>query len=660
MKKTALILTLICFFVNSYSQVGKRLVKEHREFIDQKSQTLKKTFQRSLLEPQWKITLQENYDVVYYGLDIKMNTDFGGLNWKTIIKAKARIENLNEVILDFGGDSLVTSVSGDGISYTHEGDILTVRLSRNFSEDELFTIVIEYTFPGSDSFTFRTHANGNPIISTFSEPFYARYWYPCKDLPGDKADSADINITVPDYLVASSNGVLREVENNFNGTKTYRWHEKYPITTYLISVAISDYETYSKWYITPDNDSMEVQFYVFPEYADIPTHGIYYCIEMIEVFSGLFGQYPFIEEKYAISQFTYNGGMEHQTNTSLSHFGESAAADLLAHHWWGNMITCRDWHNIWLNEGFAALATALWAERKYGKHAYNWFIDTWAVEEYEGSVYRNDISTNEIIFERIVFWKGALVLHMLRNVVGDETFFHILAEYRNRFAWKTAITEDFQKVCEDVYGQDLDWFFQQWIYGEGRPEYEYGWTFVEGDTANTVLLRIKQGQPGHNTFKMPLKIRISHTGGYEDIIVQNDSFDELYEIPVHFIPTDLVFDPENNVLKYLTEVPFDYSGIDIAPGIPREFGLTQNYPNPFNNQTNIRISLENEGNVSLKIYDITGREVRTLFNGAKNRGIYAFTWDGRDNLYKLSSSGVYFIRLVTENYSHTIKMIFLK
>ncbi|MBI4719680.1 MAG: M1 family metallopeptidase, partial [Chitinivibrionia bacterium] len=369
-------------------------------------------------------------------------------------------ETLAEVDLDLATTLTVAHVDGEGsplLPFSHANDLLTVSLPAPLSQGEAFSLTVYYS--GHPDYSYGAFGfssfNGLPMIWSLSEPFGARSWWPCKDVPSDKADSVDVRITVDSSLIVASNGTLLGVTDN-TSTKTYHWHEGYPISTYLVSVAIHPYTTFSDWYRYSPTDSMEVQFYVFPSHYGVvqPTYAL--TVDMIEAFADLFGEYPFLDEKYGHAEFTWGGGMEHQTITSLGGWSEYLIAHELSHQWWGDMITCDDFHHIWLNEGFATYAEALWSEYAYGMEQYH--LDMQAAEYFgAGTIYVDDTSDwNRIFHSGLSYNKGSWVLHMLRHVVGDSTFSHILKTYYadTRYQYGTATTEEFRDLCEAESGMD--------------------------------------------------------------------------------------------------------------------------------------------------------------------------------------------------------------
>jgi aminopeptidase N len=274
-----------------------------------------------------KIEQQRQYDVTWYGLDIAVDPVLQTVSGSVSIQGKSVVSSLQTVVLDFSNGLVVNAVNGDNVSsFTHNQNLINVQLTSSLASGNEFEITISYegTPPpsGFGSFVFATRQGSNePLIWSLSEPFYARTWWPSKDIPEDKADSADVSITVPQELTAVSNGVLREVKTNGDGTKTFFWHEQYPITTYLISVALSDYDYFVEYVSTSANDSLPLEYYITPEKSSgafSVSSGLTETKEMLSVFSELFGPYPFAGEKYAQVEFGWSGGMEHQTATSIN------------------------------------------------------------------------------------------------------------------------------------------------------------------------------------------------------------------------------------------------------------------------------------------------------------------------------------------------------
>lgn len=510
---------------------------------------------------------QDDYDALYYGLNLTINdtnqTIFGWVD----MEAESKIDGLTQVGLDLIDSLTVDSVKlgNTSLSFNHINNLIDITLDKAYNTGEKFVLSVFYhghPEPGGfQSFTFETYG-GYPMISSLSEPFFARNWWPCKDFPHDKADSADINITVRPDLVVASNGTLRDTITNPDGTKTFKWHESYPITTYLISVAIYPYSIFSHYYHYSPTDSMEVRYFVFPDYLE--TARAYYQITVpaIEYYAETFGEYPFLSEKYGMAHFKWSGAMEHQTCTTMLYwyYGWAIIVHELAHQWWGDLITCRDWHHIWLNEGFASYCEALFWEDTSGQSAYHDYMEDMDYP-YGGTIYIVDTTDVWEIFSLRVYDKGAWVLHMLRHVVGDSTFFDILRAYYSdpRYAHGTAVTEDFQGICEDIYGEDLDWFFQEWIYGEYRPNYRYSWIYEPSPESYDVYLHIDQIQTTNpEVFTMSIDITIKDTTSVEEttLVVFNDSRSQDFKLTVDILPQKLEFDKNNWILKYSTKTSY--------------------------------------------------------------------------------------------------------
>jgi aminopeptidase N len=606
-----------------------------------------------------------NIDVTYYKLNISITTSPNYLRGVVTMKARSIVGNLTSVTLDLMNAMTVDSVKTGNVNllFARQPTTLTITLDRSYGNAELVTMDIYYRgVPGSSgfgSFTFSTHA-GTAWVYTLSEPYGAKDWWPCKDHPSDKADSVDIWVTVDSTFKVGSEGKLVAVINNGNGTKTHQWAERYPISTYLVSMAITNFSEFTNWFRYTPTDSMPVLNYVLPEHLASAQTNLPRTIDMLTIYSARYGLYPFINEKYGHAEFGWGGGMEHQTMTSLNGFGESLVAHELAHMWYGDMITCATWPNIWLNEGFATYSVAVYYEGRYGISNYTSYMNSQmnSARSAVGTVYVQDTSTTGTLFNsNLVYAKGASVLHMLRHVLGDSAFFRSMRSYAfdPRFRFGVATTENFKEVCETVSGVSLGYFFNEWIYGEKYPRYTYSWRAISDTNGGyTVPIRIQQttGTTNPPFFTMPVDFRLAGTGLDTTFKLWNNSADQYFSVHVPTLPTTGQFDPNNWILKTATVASL---GEDGSSGAPSSYRVDQNYPNPFNPSTTIRYGLPHNSFVTVTVYNTLGQQIAQLVNEQQQTGFYDVVFRG-DGL----PSGVYFYTLRAGGFVQTKKLILMK
>jgi len=601
---------------------------------------------------------QSLFDITSYQLNLDLYPDQYLLKGAVVIHGKSLTNDLDHIEIDFYHVLSVDSIFQEGstVPFDHQNNLISISLHNTINNDETFSVTIYYHGDPEEkiygSFGWDSHSSLNtPIIWTLSEPYGSPVWWPCKDDPKDKADSVYINVTVPLDLIVASNGILSDISTN-EDRHTYHWKTHYPISTYLVSLAISNYVQFSDWYAYSDTDSMEVTYYVYPEHVNAAMEDFSITVDMLEFYASIFGEYPFIQEKYGMAIFPWSGGMEHQTITSYgyglvwgNHHFDFINAHELAHQWFGDCITMRHWSHIWLNEGFASYAEALWFEHVNGKEYYHTYVNQWDQIPLNAPLFVTDSLNESALFSRTVYDKGAFVLHMLRGVLGDTLFFKSLKAYVSdpHLAYKSAVTEDFQRVCEEVSGITLDDFFQQWVYGSGRPNYKaIWWTTNKGSWETTLEIT----QINTSLFKMPLQIVLSGPSFKTSYTVWDSMFTQRFQFITNEKPDKLEIDPDNWVLKSLK--------IET-----QEFSVSQNYPNPFYHETHIDVMLLEDGKVILEIFNTLGEKVYEETSYLTS-GIKTFIWRGETNQKTEISSGIYFYRLRAGSTSITKKMILLK
>lgn len=516
---------------------------------------------------------------------------------------------------------------------------------------------------------------------TMSEPSDARFWMPCYDEPWDKA-TAQISVTVPDGYVAASNGRFLGSTANGNGMTTWRWREDHQIATYLMCFTASWYAVSTLQYVTAGGDTIPLQYFTWqPDSAEcaayLPT-----VASMMQALEGRFGPYPF--DKYGMATvipFPYLG-MEHQTITTINRFArtrERVVLHELAHQWWGDLVTCGTWADIWLNESFATYSEALWAEHLGGAQALRRYmkdsLEHFFFASWQGAIH-NPVGQGFNLFDDLVYSKGAWVLHTLRGVVGDSMFFRVLRAYRERHAGHSPSTSELAALVDSVTGSDMSWFFDQWVYGRGWPRYSYEFTAE----ADTIVVHIGQFQnPLWPTYTMPIQLRFRYSDRPDTtIVVTNTQRIQTYRFPRIGELAGIDFDPEDWILKEVYPWPLSVDEQET----PGSFTLFQNYPNPFNPRTSIQFSLPSSSNssatwgvgpstgtavqvgegshVTLKVYDVLGRQIAVLVDDVRGPGTHYVQFDASQSDGKALSSGIYFYRLATAKGVKVMKMILLR
>jgi len=614
------------------------------------------------------VTAQNQIDALYYEIHITIDYATPKLDGKVFAKFKVLVDSLQQVRLDLERTMTVDSVSAAAISAIHNQDMIELELDKPYSFGEEFILTIHYSGApntgGFGYFQFDQMPDGSPHVWTLSEPYGAKYWWPCKDTPADKADSADIFITIPEDQLAGSNGALFSVTNNGDGTKTFHWHEQYPIATYLVSLAIGNYDHFQEYYRYSDTDSMLLDYYVYPGELENARSAFADMHDYLDALSYYFGPYPFLKEKYGMAQYNRGGGMEHQTLTSIGPIGSEWTylyVHELGHQWFGDAVTCASWTDIWLNEGFASYSEALYAEwAGYNNHppgfeAYqDYMMSQYYIEG--GTIFITDTSSVSNIFNKIVYDKGSWVLHMLRHILGDDVFFDVLKNYVSDMRWQygSVSTANFKTICEEKSGLDLSPFFEQWLYHPYYPIYKYSWSSLfSGTTEYTVVLQLDQIQ-NTTLYQMPIDVWIGFQDGSDTtIVVQNDAWQQTYSLKFPKKPVDVQLDPQHWILREVNR--------DVRETYTALIKIENAYPNPFLDAIHIEITDWAVKIPNVKIFNLKGQRIKNLLAENRERPHYLYRWDGRNEQGFRVASGVYFINAQSTNGSNELrKIVYLK
>ncbi len=567
-----------------------------------------------------QIAETEKYDVHFYDIDLAMNNTSRTVSGTVGMHGKALVP-MTEVLYELFEDYTITDIKLNGVTTTYTRTASAIIVPTNLSAGQSFIIETTYfgTAPnaatnplgGGGLTNASSQSWGNQVTWTLSEPFSAYEWLACKQSLKDKIDSCDVKITVPSNCMAGSNGLLVNTVD-LGSTKRFEWEHRHPIDYYLISIAVAEYIEYNV-YANPAGavDPILIQNFIYNNPSTLPyfQSDIDETVDFLELYSDLYGMYPFADEKYGHCMAPLSGGMEHQTMTTQGFFDAGLTCHELAHQWFGDNVTCGSWADIWINEGFASYSEYLMWENLYspgqaandmqGRHDY-------IMQDPGGSVWVLDSLNEGSIFDgRLVYDKGAAIIHSLRYMVNnDQNFFDGLKNFQVNFAETTAIGLDLKAELEAASGVSLTEFFEQWYFGEGYPTYSAQY-YLDG---SDLLIRINHtaSMPSVTpTFTNPIDVRVLRAGAADTILRLDISTNsDLFVIPNMGNFTNIV------QLDYKNWIINQQGSITMNPSVGlEENGLNEEiivlYPNP----TEGIVTIQNDKNQSMEltVFDTKGR-----------------------------------------------------
>jgi aminopeptidase N len=578
-------------------------------------------------EPTPPRTDDRGVDILSYDLDLVMDPAPGpaagvvALTGRVDIGLRAVRGGVTSLPLDLVSQLTCDGVvrAGQALPFVQSGEELLVTWPAPLSTTAPETLTITWhgrpprhgnlyvgmMYRRDDNGTPADPADDTPFMFTVSEPWSAHAWWPCKDHPADKA-RVSLAATVPQDLTVVSNGTLESVTDAAPGWKRFLWRERYPLPTYLVSVAASRYETWREDCRPPAVAPVPLDYHVIARDRARAEIDFGNTCAMMGVLTGLLGPYPFAGEKYAQVEVVWGGAMEHTTATSIGQYMftgdrryEQVVVHEMAHQWFGDSLTPLRWSDIWLNEGFATYAEALWLEASQGPAAREAFLRQIGPARH-ADLFVGDgtlIDPSPILPNTLVYDKGAWVLHMLRGVIGDEAFFRFLRDWVDdpaRVQGSVGV-EDMIRVAEAAGARDLGAFFDGWLRTDAAPVLSLTPQPGTRGGRRTATATLRQLQDRPLTVPVPLLLHLAN-GRKEPVTALLEDREQTFRWTPGSAVDSVTVDPDRALLARWAAAP------------PPALVVTGPAPNPApGTGTWFTLFLNNSSQVTVEIYDVRGR-----------------------------------------------------
>jgi aminopeptidase N len=509
-----------------------------------------------------------DYDLQHSKIILRFDPDQKKVIGEVIHSVSTLHDDISKIVFDSVGLTIQSvTVNKAAAKFESTADKLIVPVAAGKAGSK-FEIDIHYDGKPSKGLYFilpdKDYPDRPRQIWSQGESEDTRYYLPTYDYPNDRLTTETV-LTVPASWLTVANGKLMGITNAANNMKTWTWKESVPSSTYLITVVAGEFDEVKDTF-----KGLPVIYYAPKGRGDRLPINYGRTPQMIEAFNKTFGvDYPW--EKYAqvmVDDFIA-GGMENSsattnTSSSLQHpklapeyatGSDDLISHELAHQWFGDLVTCKDWGDIWLNEGFATFGETVWAEAHFSKDevayerwtsARQWFAQA---ALYKRPIVRHDFDDSGE-FDQNVYNKGGWVLYMLRRQLGEERFNRALKHYLEVNRGKNVVTADFVKAVEESSYASVQQFFNQWIYGAGAPKYDLAYTY--DDSKHQVALSVKQTQQVEGRvglFRMPVDVEITTAAGAHlyPVVVAKQS--ETFSLPANSAPRMVLFDKGGHILK---------------------------------------------------------------------------------------------------------------
>ncbi len=527
--------------------------------------------------PRPNFNRARNYDIQHYIIRVSFDRTGKNVFGDTTVLLKPLQNGFIQFELDAANikfESVKLELENKDLAFKTANDKVYLTLDKSYSPNDTISVRFKYSAkPRKGVYFVEAQVEEGKVVRpaqiwTQGEPEEAHHWFPSYDFPDDKATSEQY-ITVPKGETAIGNGEPLESVENADGTKTFHYKMSVPHSTYLTSFVVGNYVKVSDSY-----KSVPLGFYIYPGSETVARTAFGKTKDMMRVFEELTQiNYPY--EKYdqtVVANFTF-GGMENITATTMADTEiflnapndvEDLVSHELAHSWFGNMVTCKNWAELWLNEGFATYMEAAYREKMYGREDYlrkiredakQFMVDA-AVNKNPHGLYNQLARPDDSIFDVTTYQKGGAVVHTLRETVGAENFWKAINIYLTRHKFQNVETPNLQRAMEEVSKMDLDWFFKQWVYGGGYPKISVEKNY--NPQTKRLELVVKQTQEANKltpeAFILPMEVEITTASGVKTEKLNIKKREESFSIKLDEEPTKIVFDKSEKIPLKSTKI----------------------------------------------------------------------------------------------------------